>query len=116
MRKTAVIVGLLFWISNLATLTGSVVAGTIPSPADALTSMYPHGTQVVVGTLIAHVNDVAIIAYAVVLFTVLKRWNEALALSYVAFKMMASQNCCKRSGVAPAVSSSYATCSTVCSG
>ena len=88
MRKTAVIVGVLFWISNLATLVGSVISGTIPNAADALTSMYPHSTQVVVGTLIGHINDVAIIGYAVVLFAVLKQWNEALALGYVMFKVV----------------------------
>ena len=67
MRKTAVIVGVLFWISNLATLFGSVISGTILNAPDALTSMYPQSTQVVVGTLIGHINDVAIIGYAVVL-------------------------------------------------
>jgi uncharacterized protein DUF4386 len=88
MRRTAITVGALFWISNLATLVGSVVAGTIPNAADALPSMFPRSTQVVLGTLIAHLNDVAIIGYAVVLFTLLKRWSEALALGYVIFKVL----------------------------
>ena len=88
MRRTAVIVGVLFWISNLTTLMGSVISGPIPNAADAVTSMYPRSTQVLVGTLIAHINDVAIIGYAVVLFTVLKPWNEPLALGYVAFKVL----------------------------
>jgi Domain of unknown function (DUF4386) len=88
MRKAAVIVGVLFWISNLTTLVGSVIAGSIPNPADTLRGMYPRTSQVVAGTLVAHVNDVAIIGYALVLFTVLRQWNEALALGYVAFKVL----------------------------
>lgn len=88
LRRTAVIVGVLFWISNLVTVVGSVIAGPIPTAANSLTSMSPHATQMVVGTLIAHVNDAAIIGYAVVLFPVLKRFGEALALSYVAFKLV----------------------------
>jgi hypothetical protein len=88
MRRTAVIVGALFWISNLATLVGSVISGPIPNAANSLTGMYPHGSQVVVGTLITHINDAAIIGYAVLLFPVLKRFNEALALGYVAFKAL----------------------------
>src|SRR4051794_30803244 len=40
MRMTAVNVGVLFWVSNVASLLGSVIAGTIPNAADALTSMY----------------------------------------------------------------------------
>lgn len=80
------IVGVLFWISNLATVIGAVVTGAIPNGHDALTTMYPHATSEVVGTLIAHINDAAIIGYAVALFPVLKRFSEPLALAYVAFK------------------------------
>jgi uncharacterized protein DUF4386 len=86
MRKTAIAVGALFWISNLATIIGSVISGAIPSAPDALTNLSPREAQVVVGTLITHINDAAIIYYAVVLFTVLKRFGESLALGYVAFK------------------------------
>ncbi len=87
-RRTAVAVGVLFWVSNLATLAGSAIAGIIPNSANALTGMYPHATQLVVGTLIAHVNDAAIIAYAVLLFTVLKPHGEGLALTCAAFKIV----------------------------
>jgi uncharacterized protein DUF4386 len=88
MRRTAVIVGALFWISNLSTLVGNVVAGPIPLAPNALTNMSPHATQIVIGTLIAHVNDAAIIGYAVLLFPVLRRFDDALALGYVAFKVV----------------------------
>ena len=88
MRKTAVVVGVLFWISNLATVIGSVILGPIPGAANALTSLYPHGTQVVVGTLIAQINDAAIIGYAALLFPVLRTTSEGLALGYVAFKLV----------------------------
>ena len=88
LRRTAVVVGALFWISNVATLIGGVVTGAIPNGPDALTSMSPHATSEVVGTLIAHINDAAIIGYAVLLFPVLKRFGESLALAYVAFKIV----------------------------
>ena len=86
MRKTAVAVGVLFWISNLVTLIGSAITGAIPSTDAQVAAMHSHQTQWVVGTLIAHVNDAAIIGYAVLLFPVLKRFGEDLALGYVAFK------------------------------
>ena len=79
-------VGVLFWISNLVTLAGSVVSGPIPDAHGALANLYPHATQWVVGTLITHVNDAAIIGYAVLLYPVLRRFGEGLALGYVVFK------------------------------
>lgn len=88
MRTIAVLVGSLFWASNLATLVGSVIAGAIPGAAGALTGFYPHHSQIVVGTLIDHCNDAAIIAYAVALFGVLRRFGAGLALAYVAFKLV----------------------------
>lgn len=86
LRWTAVAVGALFWLSNLVTLVAAVVAGFIPNSTNALAGMYPHATRVVAGTLITHVNDVALIGYAVLLFPVLKRYGEGLALGYAALK------------------------------
>jgi Domain of unknown function (DUF4386) len=87
-RRTAVVIGLLFWLSNLVTLIGSAVAGFIPTSANALTDMYPHATQLVVGTLVAHVNDAAIIGYAVLLYPVVARYGQGVMLGYVAFKVV----------------------------
>lgn len=87
-RRTAVVIGVLFWLSNLVILIGGVITGFIPTSANALTTIYPHSTQLVVGTLVAHVNDAAIIGYAVLLYPVLARYSEGLALGYVAFKVV----------------------------
>ena len=87
-RRTAVAIGLLFWLSNLVTLVGGALTGFIPTSANALSGMYPHATQLVVGTLVAHVNDVAIIGYAVLLYPVLARHGQGLALGYAAFKVV----------------------------
>lgn len=87
-RLTAIIVGALFWISNVVTLVGSVITGPVPGAHDALINMYPHRIAQVIGTLIAHLNDAAIIGYAVALFPVLRRFSDSLALGYVAFKVV----------------------------
>ena len=54
------------------------ISGTLPNATEALNSISPNATQVVVGTLVAHPNDVAIIGYALPLFTVLKPWSESV--------------------------------------
>lgn len=82
------LVGTLFWISNLATLVGGAITGAIPGAAGALTDFFPHQTQIVVGTLINQLNDAAIIAYAVALFPVLRMFGQGPALAYVAFKLV----------------------------
>lgn len=87
-RRAAVIIGALFWISNLVTLVGTVISGGVPTAARALTTMYPHSGQVIAGTLIAHINDAAIIGYALVLFPILVRHSGRLAMTYVAFKVV----------------------------
>lgn len=88
MRTIAVLVGVLFWVSNLATLIGGVITGALPDAAGALTTLYPHADRVVAGTLVDHINDVAIIGYAVALFPVLRRFGQGAALAYVAFKLV----------------------------
>jgi len=87
-RRTAVVIGLLFWLSNVVTLVGGVLTGFIPTSANALSDVYPHATRLVVGTLVAHVNDAAIVGYAVLLYPVLARYGQGLALGYVAFKVV----------------------------
>ena len=87
MRRTAFTVGALFWLSNLVTLVGAAITGTIPSSGSALATLYPHANQVTSGTLIAQINGVAIIGYAVLLYPIMKRRNEIWALGYMAFKV-----------------------------
>lgn len=88
MRRTVVLVGVLFWISNLVTLVGSAISGAIPADAAALIRATPHATALTTGTLIAQVNDAAIIGYAVLLYPVMKRYGGSAALGYVAFKVV----------------------------
>ena len=87
MRRTAATVGALFWISNLVTLVGSAIAGTVPTSPAALATLPAHAAQVTAGTLIGQINGAAIIGYAVLLFPLLKRQHEGWALGYLAFKV-----------------------------
>ena len=88
LRWTAVGIGVLFWISNLVTLLGGVVAGAVPTGASAMEGMSLHASQIEAGTLIAHVNDFAIVGYAVLLYPVLARFHPGAALGYAAFKVI----------------------------
>ena len=87
MRRTAVTIGALFWISNLVTLIGVAITGTVPTSAAALATMSPDPARLTAGTLIAQINGVAIIAYAVLLFPWLKREHQRWAIGYLSFKI-----------------------------
>ena len=87
-RRTAIAIGVLFWISNLVTVIGSAISGQIPTTAGGLGAVQLHTSQFTAGTLISHVNDAAIVGYAVLLFPVLSRYSPGLALSYTAFKVI----------------------------
>ena len=87
-RKTAIIVGVLFIIATTFFMIGQSIYGpTINSP-DYLEIAYPSRMKVMVGMLIELIGDFAIILIPVFLFPVLKKRHEALALGYAGFRFL----------------------------
>jgi hypothetical protein len=87
-RKTAVIVGALFLISYAGVFIGSGIYGPIIDAPDYLGSVYPNRSQVIIGVLIELLNDIAVVGIAVMLFPLLKKQSEGIALGYVAFRVV----------------------------
>ena len=86
-RMTAVIVGVLFLTATATTMLGdSLIVSTLYDP-DYLFSMYPNRTQVIIGVLIAFIDALAVIGIAVLLFPILKKQNESIALGYVGIRI-----------------------------
>ena len=88
LRRTAIGIGVLFWISNLVTLIGGVITGALPTNPAGLAEAHAHLSQVFNGTLLTHVNDLVVIGYAVLLYPVLSRTHPTAAAGYVAFKIV----------------------------
>jgi hypothetical protein len=86
--KTARIVGALFLIAMVTSLVGGVWLESIASAPDYLASVSENETQVIIGVLLELVNCIAVVGIAVLLFPILKRLNEALALGYVGFRVV----------------------------
>ncbi len=84
-NKNARIAGLSFLISYLGLILGGIVAGSI-FEGDYLTLAYPNGIQVGIGVLLESINGIAVIGIAVMLYPILKRYNEGIALGYLAFR------------------------------
>jgi hypothetical protein len=87
-RRTATIVGVLFLLGYLGVFLGSAIyAPTLDAP-DYLATIYPERTQVIRGMLIELINDAAVIGIAVLLFPILRRYGEGIALGYVGFRVV----------------------------
>jgi hypothetical protein len=86
-RRTAVIVGALFLLSNVTFLLGAAVfiEPTLGAP-DYLTLASANRTLVVSGSLLELVNAIAYIGIAVLVFPILRHRFESMALWYVAFR------------------------------
>jgi hypothetical protein len=87
-RTTARVVGALFLIAMVASLAGGVWLESITSASDSLTAISTSTPQVITGVLLELINGIAVVGIAVVIYPVLRRHHEVLALGYVAFRLL----------------------------
>ncbi|WP_088834653.1 DUF4386 domain-containing protein [Paenibacillus tyrfis] len=87
-RRSAVIVGVLFLIATASYVSGNAMIESIMSVPDYLKDVYSKKDQVIFGVLLELVNSVAVVGIAIVLFPILKRHNEKIALGYVGFRVI----------------------------
>jgi hypothetical protein len=87
-NKTARIVGALFLIAMVTSLVGGLWLESIISAPDTLINVSANETQVVVGVLLELANGIAVIGIAVMMFPIFKKHDEALALGYVALRII----------------------------
>jgi len=85
-RRTAIIVGVLFIIGDIAGVLSYVVTGGLLDGPDALTKIAASQNQLVLGALLVLVMGFALAMVPVVMFPVFKRYNEVLALGCVVFR------------------------------
>jgi hypothetical protein len=85
-RRTAIIVGVLFIIGDIAGVLSYVVTGGLLDGADALSKIAASQNQVVLGALLVLVMGLALAMVPVVMFPVFKKYNEVLALGCVVFR------------------------------
>jgi Domain of unknown function (DUF4386) len=85
-RKTARAVGALFIIGTVAGILSRVVMGPIQNAQDYLMSVPASETRLVVGALLVLMMGFALAMVPVLMFPILRKHNEALALGYVVFR------------------------------
>ena len=81
-RNTAAIVGVLFIIATLAPIMSVAFTGSIYEP-DYLAAVSANGTQILIAALLLLTMTAAIVSIPIMMFPILKKQNESLALGYV---------------------------------
>lgn len=82
-RRTATIVGVLFIVATVTGVISVLSLGSILDTPDHLTAVSDNQARVIVGAFFYFIMAVAIPAIAIVIYPILRRHNEVLALGYV---------------------------------
>lgn len=85
-RKTAIIVGALFIVGTVAGVLSVIFTGPILNSPDYLDKVAANENQLKVGALFVLTMGLALAMVPVMMFPILKKQNEALALGYVVFR------------------------------
>ena len=87
-KATARIVGALFIIATATAVIGDLLLRPIRDDADFLGDFAAHEDRVIIGVLTEVVLALSVVAIAALLFPILKRQNEGMALSYVGVRIL----------------------------
>ncbi len=85
-RKTAITVGVLFIIGTVAGILSVAFTSPILNDQDYLVKISGNENSIIIGALFVLIMGFALAMVPVVMFPILKKQNEALALGYVVFR------------------------------
>ena len=85
-KKAALIAGVLFIIGTVAGILSYVVTGPVLGSPDYLVQIASNPNPMAVGALLVLVMGFALAMVPVVIFPILKKYNEVLGLGYVVFR------------------------------
>jgi hypothetical protein len=85
-NKTAGIVGVLYIIGTVAGILSVVLTGPFLEGPDYLTKISANQIQFIIGALCILVMGLALVMIPMLMYPILKKWNEPLALGYIVFR------------------------------
>ena len=92
-RKTAGFVGALFLTAMVASLLGGGLVESVISVPNYFNAISKNETLLTAGVLLELINAIAVIGIGVLMFTVLKRHNETMALGYLSVRIVEAVFC-----------------------
>ena len=82
-RKIAIIVGVLFIAATVTSVLGGLLVESIINSPDDLVNVSENENQVIIGVLLELTWAASAVGITVLMFSLLKKQNEALALGYI---------------------------------
>ena len=87
-RNIEILVGVLFLTATATFATSDTIIGSIIDDSDYLSNVSENQTQVIIGALLAFIDGIAIVFIAVMMYPILKKHNEPIALGYVGLRVV----------------------------
>jgi hypothetical protein len=90
-RKAAIIVGVLFITATVVTILSLLLIGSLLEPVDDpnyFANVAADEHKIIAGALLFLICAVAVLLIPVVMFPILRKYNEALALGYFGFRII----------------------------
>ncbi len=85
-RQTAIIVGVLFIIATVTSILTTVFLGSTLNATNYLTTVSANAKQVIIAAMLLLISAVSILGIAVMMFPILKKHIESLAIWYVGIR------------------------------
>ncbi|KRF04819.1 hypothetical protein ASG89_21190 [Paenibacillus sp. Soil766] len=87
-RRTAIKVGILFIVAALTSIIGLILYNPLLNDANYLIQGAEHANQIILGAIFELTLVVSAIGTSILLFPILRKHNESIALGYVCFRFL----------------------------
>lgn len=86
-RRTEIWVASLWLLTAFGAIAGSALMNSVLNTPDYLTTIFPKSATVISGMLLWLINDFGIVMIGVLMFSILKKRSERMALTYLSMRM-----------------------------
>jgi hypothetical protein len=89
-RRTEILVASLWLVTAIGAIAGAVLINPVINAPDYLTSVFPRSATVIIGMFGWLINDIGIVFIGLLMFPILKKQSERLALAYLSMRIFES--------------------------
>jgi hypothetical protein len=86
-RRTAILVASLWILTAFGAIAGNALLNPVVNAPDYLTTVFSKSAAVTGGMLLWLINDIGIVFIGVLMFPILKKHSESMALGYVSMRI-----------------------------